>query len=110
MTALADHLAQQIETQAQATRDLLRTRTRAINQAEALADKLQSAGVMAVASGRVDWPHILVWVGVTPRSLEQLDDALTRLDLRETARYPGAREFDLTLEGYDVPIYVTNPE
>lgn len=110
MTALADHLAQQIETQAQATRDLLQTRKRTITQAESLADKLQSAGVMAIAAGRVDWPHILIWVGVTPRSLEQLDDALCSLDLRETARYPGAREFDLTLEGYDVPIYVTNPE
>lgn len=110
MTALADYLAQQIENEAEDMRALLHTRAPATTQAEALADKLQSAGLMAVASGRVDWPHILIWVGVTPRSLEQLDDALTRLDLRETARYPGAREFDLTLEGYDVPIYVTNPE
>lgn len=110
MTALADYLAQQIEVQAQNMRSVLHTRSTATAQAESLADKLQSAGLMAVAAGRVDWPHILIWVGVTPRSLEQLDDALTRLDLRETARYPGAREFDLTLEGYDVPIYVTHPE
>lgn len=109
MTTLTKHLTRQIEEQADNIRAVLHASAGRIAQAEQLAERLQSAGVSARAHGEARGPHILVWVTAGPIHADKLDQILTRLELPEADRFPGCTEWELRLQGIDVPLYVMAP-
>lgn len=106
MSTLTERIAADIEAFAAQARDNLTLRAESITRAEQLAQQLCSSGVPAIANGRADGLHILLYVTAGPVDPTRLERALTRLDLRITDTHPGRTDYELRIEGCDFPIYV----
>ena len=65
MSHLTRYLQQQLNAQIASARKNLTAHGPRISQAETLANKLQSQAVEALAAGRIDGHHVLIWVAVT---------------------------------------------
>lgn len=87
----------------------LQASTQRIELAEDLARRLSSCGVAALPYARLDAGMVLVWVVATAKSTEQLDAALTKLDLQECSSTPGQYAYEIRLKGHDFPIYIYTP-
>ena len=80
MSHLTRYLQQQLNAQIASARKNLTAHGPRIAQAETLANKLQSQAVEALAAGRIDGHHVLIWVAVTA-TYQTISNALARLDL-----------------------------
>lgn len=108
MSNLMHHLQQQLEGHIANLRENLTTHTARATAAGSLAQKLQSQGLQALAAGRIDGHHILMWVSVTA-TYPTLSNALVRLDLIERERFVTSTDCEIYVAGFDVPIYLTRP-
>lgn len=107
MSALSTSITRQVAEQMSQALLTLAARQGDIATAEAMAQRLSSAGVPAEACGTANGCAIHVWVKVGPINPLRLEAALTRLGLRITDQYPGHTDYTLRLAGIDVPLYVT---
>ena len=108
MSHLTRYLQQQLNAQIASARKNLTAHGPRIAQAETLANKLQSQAVEALAAGRIDGHHILMWVSVTA-TYPTLSNALVRLDLIERERFVTSTDCEIYVAGFDVPIYLIRP-
>ncbi len=109
MPDLTTHIARQVEAEAENCRASLAAAATRIAQAENLAQQVQSQGIQARAHGMAQGPHILVWVSAGPVTPARMEAAITRLDLVEIDRFPGSTEYEIRLQGFDIPLYVMTP-
>lgn len=103
---LRARIVRQISARTRHAVETLNSRTGQLEQAIVLANALQSAGIRAEANGAYQHDAVLLYVFCYPRSPQQIDDALTRLDLRITSQHPGRSDYELRLQGYEIPLYV----
>lgn len=106
MSKLMAEIRREIDTQADNARRCLNAAASRIDQAEALATRLNTQGLNAAARGIANGSQILVWAIVGPVEAERLNTALTRLNLVELDRIPCHTDYEIRLQGYDVTLYV----
>lgn len=104
--SLLDSLTAQLGQHTQNQGELLDASANRIQDAEELARRISSAGVPAIASGSIDGDSITIWVAVGPTAVDRVENALTRLDLVETARQVSRYACEMRLQGYQVPLLI----
>jgi hypothetical protein len=109
MRDLTAHISRQVEAQAENCRASLAASSPRIDQAESLAEKIQTQGIQALAYGEAQGPHIHLWVTAGPATPARMAAALAQLGLVEIDRFPGHSEYEIRLQGYDIPLYVMTP-
>jgi hypothetical protein len=106
MSKLMAEIRRLVEAQATMAHHCLSAAGGRIDQAEALAARLNSQDLHARAGGTAAGSNITVWVSVGPVEADRLSAALTRLNLIEIDRIPCHHDYEIRLQGYDITLYV----